>query len=89
VPISTTYFCKAFMGVAPKSVRIQSSCKYLFKLLGSTPAKSARKMMMKFTRKCFSKLFSSYSLALNFMAKEYVDENDTLIANDKNLSILH
>ncbi len=35
------------MSVAHKSVRIQSSCQYLFTLLGSTSAKAARRMLMK------------------------------------------
>jgi len=40
--ISPTYFHTAFTPVAPKSVRIQSSCQYLFTLLGSTGAKAAQ-----------------------------------------------
>ncbi len=43
------YLRTAFMPVAPKSVRIQSSFQYLFTLLGSTGAKAARKMLMKLT----------------------------------------
>ena len=39
----------AFALVDPKSVRIQSSCQYLFTLLGSTGAKAANKMLMKLT----------------------------------------
>ena len=35
------------MPVVPKSVRIQSSCQYLFMLLGSTGAKAARRTLMK------------------------------------------
>jgi hypothetical protein len=37
--ISPTYLRTAFTPVAPKSVRIQSICQYLFTLLGSTGAK--------------------------------------------------
>ncbi len=37
------------MPVAPKSVRIQSSCQYLFTLLGSTGAKAALRTLMKLT----------------------------------------
>jgi len=47
--ISSTYLRKAFRHVAPKSVRIQSSCQYLFTLLGSTGAKAARRTLMKLT----------------------------------------
>jgi len=43
----TTYLRTAFTPVAPKSVRIQSSCQYLFTLLGSIGAKAARKTLMK------------------------------------------
>ncbi len=39
----------AFTPLAPKSVRIQSSCQYLFTLLGPTGAKAARRTMMKLT----------------------------------------
>ncbi len=38
--ISPTYLCTNFTPVAPKSVRIQSSCQYLFTLLGSTGAQA-------------------------------------------------
>jgi len=37
------------MPVAPKSVRIQSSCQYRFTLLGSTGTKAARRTLMKLT----------------------------------------
>ncbi len=37
------------MPVAPKRVRIQSSCQYLLMLLGSTVAKAARRTLMKLT----------------------------------------
>jgi len=47
--VSPTYLHTAFMPVAPKSVRIQSSCQYLFTLLGSTGAKAACGTLMKFT----------------------------------------
>ncbi len=49
VSISTTYLRTAFTPVAPKSVRIQSSCQYLFTLLGSTGAKAACSTLMKST----------------------------------------
>jgi hypothetical protein len=39
----------AFALVHPKSVRIQSSCQYLFTLLGSTGTKAARKTLVKLT----------------------------------------
>jgi len=45
--ISPTYLCTAFTPVAPKSVRIQSSCQYLFMLLGSTCAKAVCRTLMK------------------------------------------
>ncbi len=47
--ISPTYLRAAFMPVAPKNVRIQSSCQYLFMLLGSTGAKAACGTLMKLT----------------------------------------
>jgi hypothetical protein len=47
--VSPTYLRTAFTPVAPKSIRIKSSCHYLFTLLGSTGAKSARRMLMKLT----------------------------------------
>ncbi len=47
--ISPTYLRTAFTPVSPKSVRIQSSCQYLFTLLGSTATKAARRMLMKLT----------------------------------------
>jgi len=47
--ISPTYLCTAFTPVAPKRIRIQSSCQYLFTLLGSTGAKAALIMLMKLT----------------------------------------
>jgi hypothetical protein len=40
------------MPLVPKSVRIQSSCKYLFTLLGSTGAKAAHRTLMKLTPAC-------------------------------------
>jgi len=47
--ISPTYLRKAFTGVALKSIRIQSSCLYLFTLLGSTRAKAEHRMLIKLT----------------------------------------
>ncbi len=47
--MSSTYLRTAFTPVAPKSVRIQSSCQYLFTLLGSTGAKAALRMLVKLT----------------------------------------
>ncbi len=41
--------CTAFLPVTPKSVRIQSSCQYLFTLLGSTGAKTALRTLVKLT----------------------------------------
>jgi len=49
VSISPTYLLTAFTPVAPKSVRIQSSCQYLFTLLGSTGAKATNRTLMKLT----------------------------------------
>jgi len=43
------YLRTAFTPVAPKSVRIQSSCQYLFTLLGSTGSKAAGRTLMKWT----------------------------------------
>ncbi len=47
--ISPTYLRTAFTPIAPKSVKIQSSCQYLFTLLGSTGAKAALRTLMKLT----------------------------------------
>ncbi len=47
--ISPTYLRAAFTPVTSKSGRIQSSCQYLFTLLGSTGAKAAHRMLMKLT----------------------------------------
>ena len=47
--ISPTYLCTALTPVAPKSVRFQSSCQYLFTLLGSTGTKAALRTLMKLT----------------------------------------
>jgi len=47
--ISPTYLHTAFTPVAPKSVRNQSSCQYLFTLLRSTGAKAAHRRLMKLT----------------------------------------
>jgi len=45
--ISSTHLRAAFAAVAPQSVRTQSSCQYLFTLLGSTRVKAVRGMLMK------------------------------------------
>jgi len=47
--ISPTYLRTAFTPVVPKSVRILSSCQYLFTLLGSTGAKAERRTLTKLT----------------------------------------
>jgi hypothetical protein len=47
--IPPTYLRTASTPIAPKSVRIQSSWKYLFTLLGSTGTKAACRMLMKLT----------------------------------------
>jgi len=47
--MSPTYLRTAFMPIARKSVRIQSSCQYLFTLLGSTGAKTTSRTLMKLT----------------------------------------
>jgi hypothetical protein len=38
-----------FMHIDPKSIKIQSNCQYLFALLGSARAKTARRTLMKLT----------------------------------------
>jgi len=48
--ISPTYLRTAFTPVAPKSVRIQSSCQYLFMLLGSSGTKAALRALMKLSQ---------------------------------------
>jgi len=45
--ISSTYLHTAFTPVAPKSLKIQSSCQYLLTLLGSTSVKAVRRTLMK------------------------------------------
>jgi hypothetical protein len=47
--ISTTCLLAALTPVAPKSIRIQSSCQYLFTLLGSATIKAVYKMLVKLT----------------------------------------
>ncbi len=47
--ISPTCLQTAFTCTDPKSVKIQSSCKYLFALWGSARIKAACKMLMKLT----------------------------------------
>jgi len=52
--------------IAPKSETIQSSCQYLFTLLGSTGAKAARRMLMKLTHKRKKSChFHSHRIALS------------------------
>ncbi len=46
--------CTAFALVAPKSIRIQSSCQYHFTLLGSTGAKAAHRTLVKLTPGAFA-----------------------------------
>jgi len=62
--ISPTYLRSAFTPVAPKSVRIQSSCQFLFTLLGSTGAKAARRMFMKLTLGQWNCKTAFYQLSL-------------------------
>ncbi len=45
--ISSTYLHEAFTPVAPQSIRTQSSCQYLFMLLGSTSVKAVHRTLMK------------------------------------------
>ncbi len=45
----TDIFTKAFMHGNPKSIKIPSSCQYLFAFLGSASIKAASKMLMKLT----------------------------------------
>jgi hypothetical protein len=47
--ISSTYLRTTFTPLAPESVRIQSSCQYIFTLLGSTGAKAVHRTLMKLT----------------------------------------
>jgi len=47
--ISTTCLHSAYTCADPKSVKIQSSCQYLFALLGSACVKAAHKMLIKLT----------------------------------------
>jgi len=47
--ISPTYLRTNFTPVAPKSIRIQSSCQYLLTLLGYTGAIAACRTLMKLT----------------------------------------
>ncbi len=59
------------MPVAAKSVRIQTSCQYLFTLLGSTGSKVARRTLMKLTldvatQLYFSWISSTWRLRLDF-----------------------
>jgi len=44
---SSTYLHTAFTPVAPQSVRTQSSCQYLFTLLGSSSVKAVHRTLMK------------------------------------------
>ncbi len=41
--------CTAFTPVVPQSVRTQSSCQYLFMLLGPTSVEAVRRTLMKLT----------------------------------------
>jgi len=50
--ISSTYLCAVFMTVAPQSVRTQSSCQYLFTLLGSTCIKVVHKQVGEINPRC-------------------------------------
>jgi len=59
--ISPTCLRKAFMCPDCKRVKIQSSCQYIFALLGSALVKAATKMMMKLTPGCWSGLNIDYS----------------------------
>jgi hypothetical protein len=47
--ISPVCLCAASLCADPKSVKTQTSCKYLFALMGSAHIKAARKMLMKLT----------------------------------------
>jgi len=51
--ISYTYLRKAFMPVAPQSVRTQSSCQYLFMLIGSTSVKPVPRTLIKLSLDAF------------------------------------
>ena len=55
--ISSTYLRTAFTPVAPKSVRIQSSCHYLFTLLGSTSVKAVLERWWNWAQVSISSIF--------------------------------
>jgi len=63
--ISPTCLRAAFTPAAPKSVRIQSSCQYLFTLLKSTSVKAARKMLVKLIPLSYL-LYLSLSISSSF-----------------------
>ena len=76
----------AFTPVSPQSVRTQSSCQYLFTLLGSTGVKAVGRTLMKlsprvnfinilhvsfFAQKRIGQLFSNYIWLCKFLAPKY------------------
>ncbi len=63
--ISSTYLRTGFMPVAPKSVRIQSSCQYLFTLLGSTSIKAVPRTLMKLSPTYDVNYYHYYQLSHN------------------------
>jgi hypothetical protein len=54
--------CTAFALVDPESVRTQSSCQYLFTLLGSTHIKAVRRMLMKSTPRREKNVFKIFQI---------------------------
>jgi len=61
--ISPTSLRAAFTPKAPKIVRIQLSCQYLFTLLGSTGAKAALRTLMKLTPEVVADLIKCFFFA--------------------------
>jgi len=51
--ISPTCLCGVFTPADPKRIQIQSSCQYLFALLGSACVKALRNMLMRLTLDLF------------------------------------
>jgi len=71
----TNIFTHSFYAVAPKSIRIQSNCQYLFMLLGSTRTKAACKMMMKLTLGVVKVAQDTLLAVSNFRTDSFVKSN--------------
>ncbi len=87
--ISPTYLRTAFMPVAPKSIRIWSSCQHLFMLFVSMCVKDVHKTLMKlsqgcqfhqhfmhafFVRKQIEQLFSNYVWLCDFWRQNFIQK---------------